>query len=170
VSDDVLESGPLTDEDELGTFACGVESLDLWLVDHARRAQRSGTARTTVWRRPGERVVVGYYALCPTEVHRSSAGLTRRWSSGAGIVPGFLLARLALDKALHGQGLGEQLLVDALETVCAAADIAGGRVVVVDPVDDSAAQFYARYGFESVGGSSRQYLLIQDVRGSLGLG
>jgi GNAT superfamily N-acetyltransferase len=36
-------------------------------------------------------------------------------------IPGYLIARLALSQALHGQGLGTHLLLDALERLDAAA-------------------------------------------------
>jgi len=47
-----------------------------------------------------------------------------------------LFARLALSRHLIGGGLGGQLLLDALETVAAAANLAGGRLVVVDAINE----------------------------------
>jgi predicted N-acetyltransferase YhbS len=111
---------------------------------------------------------VGYYSICPTEIRRD--GLTRRWHGGVTTVPGFMLARLALDARVHGHGLGTQILLDALETICDASALAGGRVVVVDPASDHAASFYGRYGFETVNGSTRMFLLVDDARAALGLG
>lgn len=162
-----FESRRLSDDDVLDGFGCGVAELDTWLVEQAQRAQRAGTARTTVWRRTSDRELVGYFSICPTEVRRDTARLTRRWTGGASIVPGFMLARLAVAQSVQGQGLGEQLLLDALETIADASARVGGRVVVVDPVDEGAAAFYRRYGFVSIGASTRMYLLVQDVQDSL---
>ncbi|VTR78197.1 GNAT family N-acetyltransferase [Cellulomonas hominis] len=163
-----LITSQLSELDDLEGFDCGVPGLDEWLRRHARRAHKDGTAVTTVWRRRGDGPVVGYYSICPTEIRRD--GLTRRWHGGVTTVPGFMLARLALDTSVHGQGLGTQILLDALETICDASTLAGGRVVVVDPVSADAASFYGRYGFEAVNGSTRMFLLVDDARAALGLG
>jgi ribosomal protein S18 acetylase RimI-like enzyme len=161
-------SAPLGEDGDLEPFDSGVPALDEWLRRHARQAQRHGLARTTLWHDAETDAVVGYYALCVTSIQRED--VTRRYSSGVTVVPGFMIAKLALAKTLHGRGLGEQLLLDALETVCAAAERIAGRVVVVDPVDDVAAGFYARYGFWSVGESTRMYLLVSEARAALGAG
>jgi GNAT superfamily N-acetyltransferase len=161
-------SVPLGEDGDLESFDSGVPALDEWLRRHARQAQRHGLARTTLWLDTETDAVVGYFALCVTSIQRED--LTRRYSSGVTIVPGFMIAKLALAKTLHGRGLGEQLLLDALETVCAASLRVAGRVVVVDPVDDGAAGFSARYGFRPVHDSTRMYLLVSEARAALGLG
>lgn len=58
-----------------------------------------------------------------------------------------LLAKLALDRSMQGEGLGSELLVVALETIVEAARRVGGKVVVVDAIDDEAAAFYERHDF-----------------------
>jgi GNAT superfamily N-acetyltransferase len=90
-----------------------------------------------VWSDGG--IVVAYFSLCPHEVRREI--LPRRIAHGA------LLARLALDSSLQGQGLGESLLIDALERATAAVGAAGGRLIAVDAIDSSAAELYEHYGF-----------------------
>jgi len=129
---------------ELDGFRCGQPDLDHWLVQAAVDADRAGTARTFVWSDADR--VVAYLSLCPHEVRRDSlpGNLAKR---GPNAIPAVLLARLALEQRLHGQGLGEQLLVDGLERATAAVAAAGGRVIVVDAIDDRAARFYERYGF-----------------------
>lgn len=73
--------------------------------------------------------------------------------------PAYLLARLALDGSLCGQGLGGQLLRDALEVIVAAANHAAGRLIVVDAIDDAAAAFYRHYGFQPVTGDPRRLVM-----------
>lgn len=41
-----------------------------------------------------------------------------------------------------GTGLGSELLVDALERIVDAAQVGGGRLIVVDAIDDEARAFY----------------------------
>jgi predicted N-acetyltransferase YhbS len=60
-----------------------------------------------------------------------------------------MLAKLALDMSLHGQGLGTELLVDAFTRSVVAADQGpGARVVIVDAIDASPYNFYVRHGFK----------------------
>jgi predicted GNAT family N-acyltransferase len=46
-----------------------------------------------------------------------------------------------------GQGLGERLLIDALQRCHAASRQVGSVAVIVDAKDADVATFYARYGF-----------------------
>jgi GNAT superfamily N-acetyltransferase len=137
---------PLSDAHSLETFACGRTILDTWLSQHARSATRQGT-RTYLLIDDAENTVAGYFAVAPHLIERDEAprgvgrGAPRR-------IPAILLAKLALHKRLHGQGLGAELLVHALTTIVFAARSAGGRVVVVDAIDESAANFYRAHDFQ----------------------
>lgn len=148
---------PLGDHHDLSAFSCGVDSLDIWLRTQAVRASRAATARTYVWTEPGSQTVVAYYAVTPTQIRREE--LSRSMTGGVSVVPGYLLARLAIDRSLHGRGLGGQLLRDALEVIVAAASQAAGRLIVVDAVDDAAAAFYRHYDFRPVAGNPRRLVM-----------
>ncbi len=135
---------------DLTQFASGNDDLDEWLRDSALPAGRSGTARTYVWV-DDKSELMAYYAINPTLVLRSD--LPRSVGRGApDAIPGFLIGKLARHVSLRGQrigssSIGEVLLIDALSTVLAAATLAGGRVIVVDAIDDLARDFYERNGF-----------------------
>lgn len=149
-------------------FVSGSPPLDKWLRDQAAAAQVAGNSRTFVWTKaPGDPEVVGYYALAPLQARRDEI---RRVDSGGcfSIVPGFLLARLALSMKLRGQGLGPELLFDAQSRALAAARKGGGRVLVVDALDDNATAFYVRNAFSKVPGSSRLLMKLADVAAALG--
>ncbi len=136
---------PLADDHDLDPFACGHPALDTWLKQHARRATGQGT-RTYLLIDATTNAVAGYFALAPHLVVREE---TPR-SLGRGTpqrIPAILLAKLALNECLHGQGLGGELLVHALTTIIIAARSAGGRIVVVDAIDESAASFYRAHDF-----------------------
>jgi GNAT superfamily N-acetyltransferase len=140
----------------LDRFSCGRPELDYWLRHHAWRSNRQGSARTYVW--SDHDVVVAYYAIAPTMVQR--AGLPRSASGGLSDVPAYLLARLALDQGLQTQGYGGFLLLDAIESICAAARIGGGRLIVADPIDQAAASFYEHFGFGRITGGRRMFLRV----------
>ena len=146
---------PLGDHD-LGGFSCGNDELDEWLRSHADTATGQGT-RTYVLL-DGAGAVVGYFALAPHLIERDQA--PRRLARGAPHqIPAILLAKLALHTSLHGQGLGAELLVQALDTVITAARRAGGRVVLVDAIDENAQQFYEHHNFEVLPGRDRRLVM-----------
>ncbi len=131
---------------DLAGFACGDHTLDRWLAASALAADAMGTARTYVWSENS--AVVGYFSLCPHEVRRDE--LPAKLGHGAPhSIPAILLARLALDRRLHGHGLGASLLLDALTRATDAIEIAGGRLIVVDAIDEPARRFYEHHGFHA---------------------
>jgi GNAT superfamily N-acetyltransferase len=159
---------PLDVGHDLDGFACGRRDLDGWLTRHARGAARQGT-RTYLLIEDASGAVAGYFAPAPHLIEREQAprsvgrGAPRR-------IPAILLAKLALQKSLQGQGLGSELLVCALTTVVAAARAAGGRIVVVDAIDDDAAAFYRAHDFEpSPTNPYRLVLKLSTVAKALGL-
>ncbi|MHB1447195.1 MAG: GNAT family N-acetyltransferase [Acidimicrobiales bacterium] len=142
---------------DLGSFDSGVPDLDNWLRRSARDSDGRNLTRTWVWH-SGDLRVVGYYSLAPYFIERET--LTR--SQGRGLperIPSYLLARLALDRSLRGQGLGSQLLASALLRVAGGASELGGRFVVVDAIDEDAASFYRHHGFTDIPGVAGRLVL-----------
>ena len=131
---------------DLDAFDCGHDALSRWLREHARRATGQGT-RTYLLIDEASGAVAGYFAVAPHLLERDEA--PRGVGRGAPQrIPAILLAKLALHARLHGQGLGAELLVHALATIVAAARSAGGRLIVVDAIDESAASFYRAHDFQ----------------------
>ncbi len=141
----MLVSEGLGEQHILDDFDSGVESLDRWLKETARHSDTKRQSRTFVWCEDGL-AVVGYFTLAPHVIHR--AELSAKVGRGdLNEIPAILLARLALHVKYQGQGLGAELLVDALRRAVVASDQVGGRYVVVDALDERAGLFYERYGF-----------------------
>ncbi|HEY3830417.1 MAG TPA: GNAT family N-acetyltransferase [Solirubrobacteraceae bacterium] len=159
-------SQPLGEHHDLAQLDCGPDELDRWLLHEAPRAQAAGTAHTTVWTRPDDPVVVAFYTIAPTQFMRTDLP-SRSFSAGYSTIPGYLIARLVLSQALHGQGLGTQLLLDALERIVAAATNAGGRLIAVDALDDAAHRFYRHHDFQPIKGSRRLAMKIATARAAL---
>jgi GNAT superfamily N-acetyltransferase len=159
-------SESIADRHDVSRFACGNEGLDEWLREHALRAHRAGVSRTPVWVTDEVPTVVAYYAIAPTQIARVDLP-SRALSAGFSMLPGFLIGRLALDRSLQGKGLGSQLLLDALERIVEAADLAGGRLIAVDAIDDEAHRFYIHHGFQPIEASSRLVMKIATARAVL---
>ncbi len=160
-------SEPLAEEHVLDRFRSGADTLDAWLVSHARHAQAMRTARTFVWH-AGDHVVVAYFSLAAHLVGRATLP-ARIGRGGPDKIPAILLARLALDGSLRTKGLGRQLLVDALSRAVSASAIAAARVVVVDALDEQAAAFYQHHGFQAVPGDAfRLVQKVSDIAAAIG--
>ena len=152
-------SEALAEHHRLDSFDSGHIDLDHWLQRSATHAQAMRTAKTFVWH-SGDRVVVAYFSLAAHLVVRTV--LPKKVGRGSpDAIPAILLARLALDRKLHGQGLGGELLWDALSRAATASEIAAARLVVVDAIDANAARFYRHYGFIEVPGNP--YRLVQKM-------
>lgn len=91
--------------------------------------------------------MLGYDALTPAALNRHE--LPERHAKGvlAHSVGVILLARLAVDRSLQGQGYGRALMADAAIRTLQAADLVGARAMLVHARDARAAGFYERLGF-----------------------
>jgi GNAT superfamily N-acetyltransferase len=162
----LLASEKLTKDHDLSWFDCGKASLNDWLKRFALVNQQSDAARTYVFHRGGR--VVAYYSLTAGSVRKEES--TARVAMGLASHPigVILLARLAVDRVEQGKGLGKALLIDALTRSLEAADAIGARAILVHAIDEEAAAFYTRFGFEPSPLSPDQLmLLMKDLRASL---
>ena len=89
----------------------------------------------------------GFYALAPTAVLPVAMPRGLRTGQPPHPVPCLLLGQLATDRSWAGKGLGTALLAHALSRSARAADLVGGRALVVNAIDEEAAAFWRRRGF-----------------------
>jgi len=159
--------GSLRRDHSLDAFDSGTEELDAWLRRFAAMADVAGAARTYVLA-DGDQVL-GYYALTPGSVTRGE--LPERHAQGMPAHPigVILLARLAVDRSVQGQGYGRALLADAAIRTLQAADLVGARAMLVHARDEQAASFYERHGFtRSRSDDLHPLVLIKDLRRTFG--
>jgi GNAT superfamily N-acetyltransferase len=157
----VYHSEHLAEAHDLSRFDSGQPALDAWLRDSAKGAQARRVGRTFVWH-GGDKVAVAYYTLAAHVIERAS--LPRSVGRGSpDQIPAILLARLALDKLLHGQGLGGALLAEALARAAIAAENVGARFAVVDAIDEPPARFYEHHGFRRVPDTMRLVQKMSDI-------
>ena len=128
-------------------FDCGSPELNEYLDRYARPNHESGGAKTFVAVSPAAPArILGFYSISPSSVEfaRVPAALTRKL--GRYDVPVFRLRRLAIDRAMQGQGLGGDLLLAAGERSLAVAAEVGGLALAIDAKDEKAARWYERFG------------------------
>ena len=128
-------------------FDCGEEALNHFLRRHARKSHEVGGAKTFLAIDDGGgKTVLGFYSLCPASVHYTRTPEIVRRGLARHDVPGFRLARLAVDRRFQGQGIGGQLLLAAGRRCLLASSEVGGVVLVIDAKNERAAAWYAVYG------------------------
>ena len=156
----------LTAAHRVDTFACGNAALDHFIQRFALASQNAHGARTYVCSQSN--VVTGYYTLAVGSVEPASSTTRVRKGLARHPIPVMVLARLAVDRAHQGKGLGQALLKDALLRTSQAADIAGIRAVLVHAKDDGARRWYETFGFEpSPTDPHHLFLLLKDLRAAL---
>jgi GNAT superfamily N-acetyltransferase len=144
-------------------FDCGYEDLNRYISRFALASQSAGSAQTYVATAADK--VLGYYSLAVGAVAHTQAPGRMTKGLARHPVPVMLLARLAVDRAAKGRGLGAALLRDALARTLQAADLAGIRAVIVHARDDAARRFYEHFDFDpSPTDPYHLYLLIKDLR------
>lgn len=136
---------PITAAHDVTQFSCGKPALDYWLKTRALTNQQKGFTAVLVVHEAGR--VVGYYGLAPTAVLPSVMPRSIRTGQPPDPVPCLLLGQLATDAGWAGQGIGTGLVKHALQRCVHAAGLIGGRALMVNAVDDEAAQFWRRRGF-----------------------
>jgi len=144
-------------------FDCGREQLNRYLLRYAWQNQQAGASQTYVGVL-GD-TIIGFYTLAVGQVthaespERLTKGLARH------PVPIMLLARLAVDRRWHGQGVGKALLRDAMDRTLQAANIAGIRAFAVHAKDEEARRFYEHFDFvPSPADPMHLFVLLKDVR------
>jgi len=136
---------PLTATHDVAQFSCGKPSLDRWLKTRALPNQQKGFTAVLVVHEANR--VIGYYGLAPTAIMPSILPRSVRTGQPPDLVPCLLLGQLATDRNWVGKGIGTGLLKHALQRCVMAADLIGGRALMVNAVDVEAASFWSRRGF-----------------------
>lgn len=158
-----LTLASLNAQHHLAKFDSGKPALNEWLLRHATQAQASGSARTFV-ALDGQRVA-GYFSLTVGQVDAADVTDRVRKGMGSDPIPVLILARLAVSVQEQGRGIGTGLLQETIVRTLQLAEIAGVRALLTHPIDEQAARFYRRFGFEASPIREQQLLLLlKDAR------
>jgi ribosomal protein S18 acetylase RimI-like enzyme len=137
---------PLDKKHRRTDFSCGNEQIDTYFREVVSQDVKRKYATCFVAREGATDRVAGFYTLSSSnvplnEVPAPLAKKLPRYPS----VPAVLIGWLGRDDNYAGQGLGEALLFDAIRTV--ATSPIGAHAIFADAIDDTAASFYAAFGF-----------------------
>ena len=126
-----------------------VDYLQRFALRHAEKDLLARTFLAIESTEDAERLA-GYFTLATASVERSTVGPMESLRRLPGFpIPAVLLARLAIDERVQGQGLGRYLLEEALGLTLQLArnGPVAFRLFVTDAIDETAAAFYERFGF-----------------------
>jgi GNAT superfamily N-acetyltransferase len=154
---------PLSNQHDRKSFDYGEQSLNQYLYSYAsqdvrRRVNRVFVAST----QNATRQVIGYYSLSAGSLEAADLPEELRRRLPKYPVPVVLLGRLAVAKSHQGDGIGSILLGDALQRVAEASQVMAVYAVVVDALNNQAADFYRQFGFIPLPGQPRKLFLPMD--------
>ncbi|MDQ8756184.1 GNAT family N-acetyltransferase [Sphingosinicella sp. LHD-64] len=151
------------------TFSCGQADLDDWFRRRAGQDERRNVARVFV-AVDSDLGVVGFYSLSAFKLEigdlpKEIARKLPRYDDG---FPAALVGRLARDLRMHGKGLGELLVADAIRRILGAARALAVLAIIVDAKDERASTFYEGLGFRRFPlRPSRLFLLASSAMSAL---
>ena len=129
---------PLLATHDLTDFDCGEPALNDWLKQRALKNE-SRFSRTYVVCDDNE--VAAYFCISAGAVEREATpGKVRR--NAPDTIPVSIIGRLAVSKAYAGQGLGADILSDALRRIAVASQSIGIGAVLVQAKTENAKRFY----------------------------
>lgn len=129
---------PLLATHDLTDFDCGEPALNDWLKQRALKNE-SRFSRTYVV--CDDNRVIAYFCISAgAAVREATPGKVRR--NAPDTIPISIIGRLAVSKAYAGQGLGADILSDALRRIAVASQSIGIAAVLVQAKTESAKRFY----------------------------
>ena len=145
----------------LDDFTSGSPARDTWLRSRALSGLDSGDAMTRVAEFGGQ--VVAFYALSTAAILRSALpGALRR--NAPDPVPALVIGQLAVDVRYQRRGIGGAVVHDALRTALLVSQLAGWRLLAVNPDGETAAKFWEKFDFSRVPGISPPLMALTQTR------
>lgn len=145
-------------------FNCGKLPLDNYIKTQVNQDIKRRIAACFVVINERDEIK-GYYTLSNDAIPMEDApdDVKRKMPKGYRNLPVTLLGRLAVDEKSKGEGWGEKLLIDALKRSFDLSETIASHAIIVDPIDDQAANFYKKYGFFTLD-SDKMFLPMKTVQ------
>lgn len=148
-------------------FSCGQPSLDHYIQNNVTQdvKARACTCFVVI---DDDSNVIAYYTLSNESVPIDGAPDDLREKIKYDHIPVTLLGRLAVHEDYKGRGLGKLLLADAMKRSFQIAEQhIASKAVIVDPIDETAVSFYAKYGFTTIPDTGRMFMTMNKIREAL---
>jgi len=145
-------------------FRCESAGLTAFLQTRARKEMEAGVSACFVLVPESDRGrIAGFYTLSAAEIEVTALpeNLAKKLPRYPAL-PATLLGRLARDLEFRAQGIGDRLLFNALVRAFSTSKEVGSVVVVTDPKDEKAADFYRGFRFLPLK-SGRMFLPMKEI-------
>ena len=136
------EPTPRAPEHIVEEFTCRSAEQTDWLRRFARQSDASGTTKVFAVTEVDDDRVVAYYAWCMAQLAIDDAPARVRKGAGRYPQPVALLARLGVDVAHEGQGLGAGLFRDVIVRLLSIDETIGCRGLLIHAESTDARDFY----------------------------
>jgi GNAT superfamily N-acetyltransferase len=136
---------PLVSNHDRAAFCCGNPELDAYIRQQAGQDQKRKLAAVFILIADSG-AVAGFHTLSAHSILAVNLPAEMAKKLPRYLIPVTLLGRMAVSQALQGLGLGELLLMDALERAWMASRHAASWAVVVN-TKAGAREFYLKHGF-----------------------
>lgn len=157
-------------------FSCGVLQVDNFLKLTANKLSRADAIRVFVLT-SATYELMGFYALNVHSVdYQDLPAQYAKNRPSHGNIPAAYISMIGVDSRFQGQGLGEALLIDAMERIVMVADQIGISVIMLDVLDcgnekNTARRlrlYTERFGFTPLPSNPlRLFIPIKTVRAAL---
>lgn len=160
-----LKIVPIEKKHKRDDFGCGKSLLDDYLRRQARQDVDRRLSACFVLT-DEDNVVKGYYTLSANSIGREQfpEDLKKKLPPSYSDLPTILLGRLAVDSSTQGQGMGQLLLMHALNKCFDISKSIGTVAIIVDPIDAAAQKFYSGYQFILLPTSGKMMLPMKTVK------
>lgn len=147
-------------------FSCGIKMLDNYIYFQVNQDVKRKLSVCFVLENEEDSSLKGYYTLSNTGINLDlfPEKILKKMPKSYEKLPAILLGRLAVDKNHQGIGIGELLLLDALNRSFQLSLKIGSFCVVVDPINEITENFYNKYGFIKLNDSGKMFLPMKQIK------
>lgn len=150
----------------LKAFDCGNELLNSYLKNQAGQDVKRKLSACFILTEKQTNQIQGYYTLSNNSIPLNSfpEPIQKKLPKSYVSIPTSLLGRLAVDINFQRKGIGKILLIDALKRSYEVSKEIGSFAVVVDPIDEEAEKFYAKYDFIKLPDSKKMFIATKTLK------
>jgi GNAT superfamily N-acetyltransferase len=159
-----LDIRPLVEDCPRDRFKCGVSEIDRWFAKKVWKHHVASKYRTVTAHLGGNNHPCGFYSLRVSsgDVKHLCAEDSERHGP-ADNFPAVQLTFVAVDRSMHGLGIGRLLMGHAMESVHTIATLAGTFAMTLVAIDEERAQFYESLGFKRYGPEQDRPMMLLPV-------
>jgi GNAT superfamily N-acetyltransferase len=161
---------PLASGHDRRCFDCGEQELNDYIKRYAAQHAKKNVSRTYVAVADADpQRILGFFTLSSAQINFSElSSAMRKGLPSRYPIPAARIGRLAVDRRMQGQRIGEGLLLNALYRCAVISREMGIVGVIVDAKREQAQLFYRQYGFEPIPDDPlKLFAPIKDMAGLL---